>query len=247
MRSVSDGPRAVVLHAGMRSGYAISERMSINELKSNNATTLGLLHRATGYDLGVWLMTFGRERRLRARVLDLARLATGERVLDIGCGTGTLAIAASARVGTRGSVAGIDASAAMIARARRKARWARADVRFESALAQALPYADGSLDVVLCTIMLHHLPRAARVACLAEVRRVLAPHGRLLVVDFATSPPRGIGSRFHRRHGHVAIEDLANLLDEGGFRIVERGPFGAGDLHYALACLPREPFALPER
>ena len=80
--------------------------------------TKGLvLHRAVGYDLLVWLLTHGRTRAFRTRMVNLARLEPGESVLDVGCGTGNLAIAAKRHVGEQGRVFGIDASPEMIARA----------------------------------------------------------------------------------------------------------------------------------
>src|ERR1700687_2708919 len=85
------------------------------------STTGIVLHRAFLYDLFVWLVSLGRGQVYRGRALDLAYLKPGESVLDIGCGTGTLAIAAKQRVGPTGRVHGIDASPEMIARAIREA------------------------------------------------------------------------------------------------------------------------------
>src|SRR5262249_22708123 len=76
-----------------------------------------VLNWAARYDLLAWLLTHGRESELREAIIRLAELQTGHDVLDIGCGTGTLAIAASRHVGPVGAVTGIDASPAMIARA----------------------------------------------------------------------------------------------------------------------------------
>lgn len=84
-------------------------------------TTGSVLHRPRSYDLLVWLLTLGRERAFRERVVRLARLEAGESVLDVGCGTGTLTIAARRRVGPAGFVCGIDASPEMIASGRRTA------------------------------------------------------------------------------------------------------------------------------
>src|SRR5437016_3532977 len=85
-------------------------------------TTGSVIHWARRYDALVWLLTFGRERGFRERTLDLAMLRPGDAVLDVGCGTGLLAIVAKRRVGAQGAVHGIDASPEMIARARAKTR-----------------------------------------------------------------------------------------------------------------------------
>src|SRR5262245_59218982 len=150
--------------------------------------TLGqVLHGARWYDLLAWLMMAGREPAFRETVIDLARLAPGEAVLDVGCGTGTLAIRAKRRVGATGVVCGVDASPQMVARARKKAHNAGVEVAFDEAVVEALPFSDGRFDAVLSTLMLHHLPRAAREQCAREMRRVLTQGGRAVVVDFGES------------------------------------------------------------
>src|SRR5262245_48143975 len=90
-----------------------------------------VLHAAAPYDILVWLLTLGRERAFREKMLRLAHLEPGESVLDVGCGTGTLAIAAKRQVGTTGMVYGVDASPEMIARAEKKARKVGIDVAFK--------------------------------------------------------------------------------------------------------------------
>src|SRR5487761_962895 len=85
----------------------------VTNLADRNPTpsSTGLvLHAAARYDFTVWLMTLGRERAFREKILDLARLNSGEAVLDIGCGTGALAIVAKRNVGPSGIVNGVDAS-----------------------------------------------------------------------------------------------------------------------------------------
>lgn len=201
-------------------------------------TTGRLLHDARCYDILLWLATFGRERLYRERVLRLAALSVGESVLDVGCGTGTLAIAAKGHVGADGAVCGIDASPEMLARARAKARRSRVDVTFEKAVAEALPFSDGQFDVVLSTIMLHHLPREARAEAVREMRRVLRPGGRILAVDFEGDDAQlgGILSHFHKhRHGHVKARDLIAVFQESGLNIIESGDVGVADLHFVLA------------
>src|SRR5215467_12054380 len=126
-----------------------------------HATRGRLLDRGWRYDLKVWFIdTFllrGKVRDLRRRVIDLAELR-GQAILDVGCGTGTLAIEAAARVGAAGRLAGIDPAPRQIARARSKARRADLAIDFRVAAIEALPFPAGSFDVVTSTLMMHHLP-----------------------------------------------------------------------------------------
>ena len=199
-------------------------------------TTGHVLHKALGYDLLVWLLLGGRERAFREKLVRLARLAPGEGVLDVGCGSGTLAIAAKQRVGATGVVHGIDPSPEMIARANRKARKANVDVAFANGVAEKLQFPDAQFDVVLSTMMLHHLPRDLRAACVREARRVLGPGGRMLVVDFgATSSERkGIIAHFHR-HGGIPLDNLLQLVTDAGLAVAESGPLGVRNVNYVLA------------
>jgi ubiquinone/menaquinone biosynthesis C-methylase UbiE len=211
------------------------------EEKNGKPTNTGLvLHSAAAYDLLVWLLTFGRERPFRDAMLRLAHLKMGESVLDVGCGTGTLAIAAKRQVGTTGAVSGIDAAPEMIARAEKKARKAGVEVAFKTGFAQSLPFTDAQFDVVLTTVMLHHLPRKARQELAAEMRRVLKPGGRVLAIDFAETARKrkSILDHFHRRHGHVELKDIIGLLKEAGLNVIESGPVGMRDLQFALATAP---------
>jgi ubiquinone/menaquinone biosynthesis C-methylase UbiE len=198
--------------------------------------TKGLvLHWAVGYDVLVWLLTHGRPRAFRTKTVDLARLEPGDSVLDVGCGTGSLAIVVKRKVGGQGQVSGIDASPEMIARATAKAANAAIDVSFKMAVAEALPFADATFDAVLSTLMLHHLPRKVRQECLSEIQRVLKPGGRLLVVDFAKPQGRsGLLAHFHRR-GHVDPREIVALLGNAGFHAVDQGVVGISSLQYVLA------------
>lgn len=199
------------------------------------STTGRVLHWAARYDLLVWLLTHGRPGAFRRSLAGLARLARGESVLDIGCGTGSLAIEAKRQVGSTGTVVGIDASSEMIARARSKASRAGAEVTFHHAVAEALPFPDAHFDVVLSTLMLHHLPRSVRQRCVHEIRRVLRADGRVLVVDFAKGQDRrSLLGHFHR-HGHVDSAAIASLLTEAGLFPVRSGSIGVSTLQYVLA------------
>lgn len=196
-----------------------------------------ILHSAVLYDAIVWLALRGRERRLRRRILELSGVRRGESVIDVGCGTGTLAILAKQMVGPSGSVAAVDASAEMLARARSKAARAAVEVRFERAAAQALPFPDSTFDLALGTMMLHHLGRGARRELAIELHRVVNPGGRVLLVDFARpgTRNRSLVGHLHRRHGHVDLAEIVALLEGAGFRLIETGSVGVGDLQFALA------------
>jgi ubiquinone/menaquinone biosynthesis C-methylase UbiE len=203
-----------------------------------HATTGRVLHGAGLYDFLAFLFTRGRERPLRERMIQLARLEPGDVVLDVGCGTGTLAIAAKKRVGAAGAVFGIDASPAMVAKATRKSASAGIDVAFTKAVVEALPFPDGRFDAVLSTMMLHHLPRPIRRQGIAEICRALKPRGRLLVVDFGRPQSRpGILAHFHR-HGHVDFGDVRAMLTDTGFTVTEDGLVGFSSLQFVLASAP---------
>jgi len=205
------------------------------------APVRGLVLRSTHarlYDIGSWLLLRGRSKWYRRRLLELAGVQPGSRVLDVGCGTGSLVIAASR--GGAAAVSGVDASPEMLDIAGRKAKRAGVETTFRLASAEALPSADTSFDVVFNTIMLHHLPRPARVQCAREMRRVLKADGRLLVVEFdAPSSLEGHGSlgrvRRHGGHGHVPADEVARVLREAGLTVLQSGLVGVRDLHYTLA------------
>jgi ubiquinone/menaquinone biosynthesis C-methylase UbiE len=86
----------------------------------------------------------------------------------------------------RGEVAGIDLAPKMVARSREKARKAGLEICFEVASIDELPYEDGHFDVVISSLMLHHLPLEVKRGGLAEVRRVLADDGRFFLTDFCS-------------------------------------------------------------
>ncbi len=168
---------------------------------------------ARRYDLLMGFVTLGREQAFRQRIADLARLQPGEIVLDVGCGTGTLAMVARQRVGEIGRVAGIDPSPQMIARASRKAVRRGLAIDFQVGVIEHLSFPDQSFDVVLSTFMMHHLPDDLKRRGLAEIARVLKPGGRLLVLDM-----KGPAGPWKSN-----IADQPALMKEAGFSQVETG------------------------
>ncbi|HEY7936118.1 MAG TPA: methyltransferase domain-containing protein [Candidatus Limnocylindrales bacterium] len=202
--------------------------MTLAQPPEPSTRTSGLVIRTPRrYDLRLWLGSRGREGRFRDEEIRLARIRPGERVLDLGCGTGSLAIAAARAVGRAGTVTAIDPSNEMLARARSKARRARVDATFVATAGEALPFPDAGFDVVLISLVLHQLPSDALHGTMVQVRRVLRPGGRLFVVDLGTPEA---GKRTVHSHGTPAsggarftLDGLEMFFDHLGLRVVERG------------------------
>jgi len=195
------------------------------------------------YDVGTTLLSFGRAAALRRRTVGFASIAPGERILDVGCGPGRLAILAGTVAGPTGEAYGIDPAPEMIALARRKARRAGIAVRFEVGVIEVLPYPDDRFDVVLSSLMLHHLSDELQRRGFAEIRRVLKPAGRLVAVDFGPTPGEGLGHVacvLGLRKGWDHAEGLREMVREAGFGAAEVGATG----HRALAFIrARKPAA----
>ena len=137
------------------------------------------------------------------RLVAQAGIEPGATVLEIGCGTGNLLLLA-ARAVPGATLTGLDPDPAVLALAGRKARRAGVTLRLDRGYADRLPYPDGSVDRVLSAFMLHHLPAAQQHAALREVRRVLAPGGRLHLLDIDGSPPSAAGRLLRLGHVHTA-------------------------------------------
>jgi ubiquinone/menaquinone biosynthesis C-methylase UbiE len=191
-----------------------------------------VLRNPRAYDWLAQVITLGGERKFRRRILELAQLQPGDAVLDVGCGTGTLLIEAAKRVGPSGSTQGIDRSIEMLAHARRKAAAQGITSRFVEGSAERLPFPNVSFDVVLCTMVLHHLPAPMQIATVGEMRRVLLPGGRIVIVDIqrtrtisAVFSPIGFLHVFHRFSSHATTPDwqkIEELLMQQGAQLAGR-------------------------
>jgi arsenite methyltransferase len=118
--------------------------------------------------------------------LDLARFAAGDRVVDLGSGSGTDAFAAAFLVGQSGLVTGIDMTPAQIAKAQRLGAGVT-NVSFRLGRLEQLPLPDASVDVVISNGVINLCPDKPRV--FAEVARVLAPGGRMAIADIVAATP----------------------------------------------------------
>ena len=164
--------------------------------------------------------------------LDAAGLRPGERVLDVACGTGVVARLAAQQVGPNGAVTGLDINPAMLAVARSVPSSGSA-IEWHQASAESLPLADESFDVVLSSLGLQFVPDKA--AALREMRRVLAPNGRLAIATVGPTPPLfAILEQALARHMKAEVaafvravfslhepQELETLTSGAGFREVE--------------------------
>lgn len=148
------------------------------------------------------------------RLLDAVRVNEGDRVLDVGCGTGVLARAAVERVGRTGTVAGVDPNDGMLAVARRLGP----EVAWKAGVAENLPYPDGSFDRVVSQFALMFF--ADRPAALAEMARVLAPGRSVAIATWASLDTTAGYAAMVELLGELVGDDAASAL---------RAPFVLGD------------------
>lgn len=179
------------------------------------------------YDLLGHVFFAGRRRRVFRQLVALSGVRPGDRVVDVGCGTGYFTRMMAKEVGPDGSAVGVDPSRDALTRARHSNRLDNCS--FTEGQAEALDLPDGSFDVVVTSLMVHHLPEEARPRAIGEMFRVLRPGGRVLVADFR--PPV---NPWLRRVIHPVVSPamaanpvqlLESMVGEAGFEKV-----GAGDV-----------------
>jgi ubiquinone/menaquinone biosynthesis C-methylase UbiE len=188
------------------------------------------------YDPLLWLLGADQPKRL---LIDQAGIRSGFRVLDVGCGTGSLAVLLK-KLHPEADVVGLDPDLAALSTGRRKAHRATLAIEFDHGFSDHLPYADSSFDRVFSSFMIHHLAPKERGATLLEIRRVIKPHGSVHVLDFAPHDGTSHGHRFHlaphadeRFEGHMT--DLMKVAGFGDAREVTRGKIIFGAIAYYSA------------
>jgi ubiquinone/menaquinone biosynthesis C-methylase UbiE len=155
-----------------------------------------------------------REETFKRRLITQANIQPGQRVLDLGCGTGTLTILVKLLYPSA-NVVGLDGDPQVLEIANSKAVKAGIDISFDHGMAYRLPYPDGSFDRVLSSLVIHHLAREDKQRTMVEVYRCLRPAGEFHIVDF--DKPRGVygalASHIIRRMER-ADDNIAGLLPE---------------------------------
>ncbi len=154
------------------------------------------------------------------RLIDQADLRPGQRVLEVGSGTGNLALLAK-REYPDTHVVGLDPDPKALARARRKAAREDLFVQLDLGFAGELPYPDESFDRALSAFMFHHLEPAEKPAALREARRVLRPGGSLHLLDFGGAKERSDGLVARLAHRSKRLQDnfedrIPTLMREAG-------------------------------
>jgi ubiquinone/menaquinone biosynthesis C-methylase UbiE len=163
----------------------------------------------------------------QTEALQALELKAGDRLLDVGCGTGAGVRAAAGRVER---VVGVDLSPKMLAVARQRAA-GLPGVEFVEGDSEHLPFGDGDFTAVVCTTSLHHYPRPDAAA--REIARVLAPGGRAVIGDgirdsLVTKVIDFLCRKFEAGHvGYQTSEGLRRLLEDAGLERAEaRSTFG---------------------
>jgi ubiquinone/menaquinone biosynthesis C-methylase UbiE len=152
------------------------------------------------------------------RVLDLAGLQPGLRVLDVACGTGVVARVAAEAVGVDGRVTALDLNPGMLAVAADLPEPGGAAIEWVEASAQALPFAEGSFDVVCCQLGLQFFPD--REGALREMARVLVAGGRVVVMVWRT---------IDRSPGFAVLAEALGRTVGPDAEALMRAPFALGD------------------
>ena len=180
------------------------------------------------YDAAIALMT--REKRWRSDLLRFAEPRPGERIVDIGCGTGTFAIALK-QAAPESIVLAVDPDPAVLEIARAKAEVADAEIRWFEAMGDELDGIDAlrQCDKIVSSLVLHQCPMAVKEAIAAQMFRLLRPGGTLFIADYGEQRSllmRMLFRQIQLLDGFEYTEPNANgcvpvILKAAGFEAVE--------------------------
>ena len=164
--------------------------------------------------------------RAREELIKQASIQPNQRVLDLGCGTGTLVVLLKRKY-PAAEIVGVDPDPKALQRAQKKIRRAGVAVQLDEGFADELPYEAGTFDRVLSSFMLHHLEEHEREKTLREVLRVLKPVGTFHLLDFAGGEDKAPGRLGRLVNSHARLEDnsqqrILQLLRRAGFTNAEK-------------------------
>jgi len=220
-------------------------RMHNNPKTTGGPETTGItIHWASQYDIFTGLLGLGVNRPNSRMVIEMAKIKPGDKILDVGCGTGNLTLTAKKYTGESGLAHGIDSSQEMIDLARRKAKRLSAEVFFDVGLIEKIAFSNATFDVVISRLVIHHLPDDLKRQGIAEILRVLKPGGLFFLADF--NPPTNpilahitsalVGPTMMQSN----VWSIPAMLNEAGFIKVASGPTRSAFLAFVSGIKPAD-------
>lgn len=193
------------------------------------------------YDFFVELLGYGASQR--NKVISLLKLKSGEKLLDVGCGTGTLLVLAKKRFPDV-DMTGVDIDSKVLEISQKKVEKEKLDIKLVESGAQKLPFRNSSFDVVVSTLIFHHLHTEVKKATISEIYRVLKKDGRFLLADFGKKqgiilPLLDLVTEVFGLPEHKTLQDNLKGLNsifmrDVGFRVTEVAPRDKG-IEFLLA------------
>ncbi|MCZ0731852.1 class I SAM-dependent methyltransferase [Mycolicibacterium iranicum] len=209
---------------------SLSHRM----LGSQPGHHAGIIHNPRTYEMLANLQFLGKRRRIWRQFATASRATLGEKVIDIGCGTGYFAATLAPIVGSGGFVVGIDPSAQLIQYADDHTP---VNCGFTVTGAENLPFPDAAFDLAVSSLAFHHIPEELWPQALSEIFRVLRPSGRLFLADYRP-PERRWAQKLLKSVGgeqatHDPRPDLKSAILTAAFAISDVGTYPR--MHHIVA------------
>jgi ubiquinone/menaquinone biosynthesis C-methylase UbiE len=197
----------------------------------------GVITHPRAYELFANAWFLGQRARVFDRLVATSGAKPGDKVLDIGCGSGYFTRRVAPVVSPDGTVVGIDPSEPMLEYA---SGHTPGNCRFQTAAAEDLPFDDASFDLIVSSLAFHHIPTEHRADAVREMFRVLRSGGRLFIAD--VRPPNTpilktliAGAIGHAMAQHISGQ-LRDLIIDAGFAVTGNGDVPL--LHYITAERP---------